>query len=379
MRDDPRSAEVKTKSPFRIPTSALICGLLFSGASCAGDLQRATLPPTYTVDLESGRVGVGGPQDLFWQAKTRTERCIGPNINSHVLLAPLPAADFDKADAAKIAGLPYAQHCFTHTDSGGEVKKGFTFAVRTVEGNFAKVRVTGVSARNHLDIEWQLFQPPAAPGGSVLQSSNPSLEIPRLFEQARQLLRSQRGKEAIPPVQQAVTLAERLPQGSRIRIETLSQAGSLLWSAENYKGSLAEPVLLAAVKQIDAAPNAASQETVSMTYRMLGVVYRDQQRFKESIPWFQRAVRIDEARPESTPQLAGQKYFTMSSNLRALSEAQCRAGDAPGAEAADQKRLEACGRSPNPWSVGSCRDGKRPCKDGWMQNGPPVTYERKKK
>jgi tetratricopeptide (TPR) repeat protein len=372
---------VKNEAPsvFRLPTFALICGLLLSGGLHAASFQRATLPPTYTVDLESGRVGTGGPQDLFWRAKTRTERCIGPIINSRALLAPLSAAEFDAADVAKVSGLAYSDFCFTHTDSGGEVKKGFTFAVRTVEGNFARVRVTGISFRNHLDIEWELFPPPVAPGGNASTGSNPSLEISRLFEQARLLLRSQRAKEAIPPVQQAAALAEQLPQGSRMRIETLSQAGSLLWSAESYRGSLAEPVLLAAVKQIDAAPNAASQETVSMTYRMLGAVYRDQQRFTEAVPWFQRAVRIDEARPESTSQSAGQKYFSLSSNLRALSEAQCRAGDAPGAETADQKRLEACGRSPNAGSVGSCRDGKRACKGGWMADGPPVTYDRKNK
>lgn len=350
---------------------------MLSGASCAADLRRATLQPTYTVDLESGKVGVGGLQDLFWRAKTRTERCIGPNINSRVLLAPLPAAEFNAADAAKVSSLTYADHCFTHTDSGGEVRKGFTFAVRTVEGNFAKVRVAGISSRNHLELEWQLFPPPVAPPGAGATPSNPSLEIPRLFEQARQSLRVQRGEEAIPPVRQAIALAEQLPHGSRMRIETLSQAGSLLWSAER-QGNLAESTLLAAVKQIDAAPNAANQETVSMTYRMLGVVYRDQQRFTESIPWFQRAVKTDEARPESNPQLAGQKYFVMSSNLRALAEVQCRAGNAPGAEATDQNRLETCGRSPNPWSVGACKDDKRSCKNGWMNDGSPVKYERKK-
>ena len=339
-----------------------------------------TLHPTYTLDLESGKAGgMGSAQDLFWQAKTRSERCLGPNYQSSTLLAPLSERDFAAADAARLAGLTYSAHCFTHTDSGGELWKGFTFAVRTVEGNFAKVRVAGISSRNDLELEWRVFPPPAAPGGSDSASSNPSLEIPRLFEQARQLLRSQRGKESIPLIQKATALAEQLPQGSRTRIETLSEAGSLFWSAENYKGTLAEPVLMAAVKQIDAAPNAASQEIVSRTYRMLGVVYRDQQRFTEAIPWFQRAIKIDEARPESTSRLAGEKYFVMSSNLRALSEAQCRAGNAPGAEATDQRRLEACGRSPNPWSVGSCRDGKRSCKDGWMRDGTPVTYEHKNK
>lgn len=342
-------------------------------------MLRAALPPTYTVDLESGKVGVGGPQDLFWRARTRTERCIGPNINTRVLLAPMTEAEFKTADAAKVSSLAYAEHCFMHTDSGGEVKKGFTFAVRTVEGNFAKVRVTGISSRNHLEIEWQLFPPPVAPGGSASTGSNPSLEIPRLFEQARQLLRTQRGAEAIPPVQQAVALAGQLPHGSRIRIETLSQAGSLLWSAENYKGSLAESVLLAAVKQIDAAPNAASQETTSMTYRMLGVVYRDQQRFPESIPWFQRAIKTDGARPESTPQLMDSKYFAMSSNLRELASAQCRIKDAGAAEVSEQRRVDACKHMRKPEFHGSCKDGKRACNNsGWMNDGPPISYERKK-
>src|SRR5262245_60694381 len=67
-------------------------------SAVAADLRRATLQPTYTLDLESGSVGGLGPTvDLFWQAKTRSDRCLGPMFNSRALLAPLAASEFDKA------------------------------------------------------------------------------------------------------------------------------------------------------------------------------------------------------------------------------------------------------------------------------------------
>jgi tetratricopeptide (TPR) repeat protein len=205
--------------------------------------------------------------------------------------------------------------------------------------------------------------------------TNPSLRIRALFEQSRQLLRTQRGAEAVPLLQQAVAQAETLPPGAP-RAEAFSEAGLLLWSTRRL--DLAESALRSAAQQMEGPPpSAVSPQTRSMTYRMLGVVLADQRRFDDAIPWFQRAVKTDEALPDSTPQLAGQKYFVMTSNLRSLSEAQCRAGGAAAAEASDQRRLEACARSPNPWSVGACRDGKRPCKDGWMQDGPAATYPRK--
>lgn len=344
--------------------------LAFSSPAGAADLRRASLPPTYTVDLETGSVGKGGTQDLFWRAMTRSERCITQYIDNRALLAPLPAGEFNSADAARLAGLIYAQHCFSHTDSGGEVRKGFTFAVRTAEGNFAKVRVTGISARNHLDLEWRVFPPPAAARGAA--ASNPSLDIPRLLDHARQSLRAQRRDEAVPPLREAVALAEKLPPGAR-RADVLAEAGRLLWSAR--QPGLAESALLAAAQQMQGLPaSALPADTRSMTFRMLGVVYRDQQRHAEAVPWFERAVKTDEAQPDS----AATRHLNLTSNLAELAMAHCRAGSEDAAVAADRRRLDACGRARNPSSIGACRAGMRLCINGQMRETSPAQAEGKR-
>ena len=152
----------------------------------------------------------------------------------------------------------------------------------------------------------------------------------------------------------------------------------MLWSAN--RRDLAESALLAATREMEGRPaSAVPADLRGRAYRTLGVVYRDQNKNPEAVPWFQRAVEVDKARPETNPQLAGLKYLSMSSNLRELAAAQCRAGDPAAAEATDRQRLDACERSRNPQTIGSCRDGQRPCTGGWMRDGSPVQYGSLKK
>jgi tetratricopeptide (TPR) repeat protein len=363
---------VKSSSLLRL--AVLAGGYAWLSVCGAAELSKATLHPTYTLDLEAGKIGVPREaQDLFWQARTSSERCLGPVINSRVLLAPLPEREFNDADGARLAGLTYSARCYAHTNSGGELQRGYTFAVRTVEGNFAKVRVAGINSRNHLELEWRVYPPPAA---TAKGTANPSLDIPALFAQARQHLRSQRQQDAVPLLQEAVALAEALPAGAR-RAEALGEAGSLLWSAN--RRDLSESALLAAARQMENLPaSAVPLESRSRTFRMLGIVYRDLGRAAEAIPWFERALTANEAMPESSPQAAGLKYFNMASNLNELAGVHCRAGHGQDAEATDQRRLDTCARTRSSASVGACREARRSCIDGWMRDSVASRPEGKK-
>lgn len=189
-------------------------------------------------------------------------------------------------------------------------------------------------------------------------------EIRQLFEQAHQALRAGRRADAVAPVQHAIALSERFPAGSHKRIETLSQAATLLWSV-NHK-DLAEASLLAAVRQIDAAAKPAPQEIVRVTYHMLGVIYRDDRRHAEAVPWFQRSVNVAASLPETTADEAETKYFALASELRYLAWAQCRADDSAAANASDRRRIESCSRQRRPTANNACRDGLRTCVNRWM-------------
>jgi tetratricopeptide (TPR) repeat protein len=203
-----------------------------------------------------------------------------------------------------------------------------------------------------------------APSSARAARKDTSLKIQELFEQAHQALRTNRRGDAVAPMQQAIALAERFPPGDQKRIEALSQAGTLLWSVNRKE--LAEASLLAAVKQMEFSPKAASPETSRATFHMLGVIYRDERRHVDAIPWFQRAVDVSATLPDAHPEETEAKFFALASELRALAWAQCRADDPQAADATDQRRIEACTRLRRPGSVNECRDGKRTCVGRWM-------------
>lgn len=206
--------------------------------------------------------------------------------------------------------------------------------------------------------------PPRSAALSGAGKKDAYLEIRRLFEQAHQASRTGRRGDAVVPVEQAIALSERLPAGHHKRVETLSQAGALLWSVNQTQ--LAEASLLAAVQQMDVSPQAIPPEIARTTFHMLGLIYRDQQRHTDAIPWFQRAVNGSAALPETSPGETENKYFALAYGLRYLAWAQCRADDAQAADATDQRRVEACARLRRSASVNECRDGRRTCVTRWM-------------
>lgn len=206
--------------------------------------------------------------------------------------------------------------------------------------------------------------PPRSAAQAGAGKQDPYLEIQRLFEQAHQASRTGRRDDAVAPVEQAIALSERLPAGHHKRVETLSQAAALLWSVNQQE--LAEASLLAAVRQIDVSSHAIPPEISRTTFHMLGVIYRDQRRHTDAIPWFQRAVDGSAALPETNPGETESKYFALAYGLRYLAWAQCRADDAQAANATDQRRVEACSRLRRPALVNECRDSKRTCVNRWM-------------
>ena len=128
-----------------------------------------TLRKSYALDLESGSVQVSADikRDLWWQIVSPAELCLCPFHTSHAALAPLAADEYMYFGASGLAGLDYSNRGFRNTNRTRDVYPGLTLAVHTGEGNYAKVRVNKIVMDNHLELEWQLFQPLNADANSV--------------------------------------------------------------------------------------------------------------------------------------------------------------------------------------------------------------------
>lgn len=87
--------------------------------------------------------------------------------------------------AVQAATLQYSANGFGLSDGEGELVPGFGFAVRTSEGNFAKVRVVEVGANRSLTPDWQMLGPAT---GARVTAENPSLESRRLTDGTAPLL-----------------------------------------------------------------------------------------------------------------------------------------------------------------------------------------------
>ena len=207
-------------------------------------------------------------------------------------------------------------------------------------------------------------KPAPPPADAAAARAKAASEIERFFDQAHEALRSARREEAVTPAQKAVAVAEQLRPSDELRIRTLSQAGALFWSVN--RKDLAKPALMAAVRQIEAAPGPMPPDIPRTVFHMLGVIHRDEQRHEDAIPWFLRAVQVSADLPETTKQDAQGKYFTLASDLRSLAWAQCRANQPQAAEETDERRVAACARLPRQSKVSACRDGKRTCMNRWM-------------
>jgi len=238
--------------------------------------------------------------------------------------------------------------------------------VKTVEGNFAKLRVAELQPGNLLVIEWRVFEPAAAKASPLL---NPSTEIPKPLAEALKDIRNKNKKGSKENLDKALELADRLQPGSLPRIRALSRAGTLYWSLREYK--TAEKSLRAAAKEIDLFEGSGGQaeaarprvpwDVARSTYRMLGIVLRTDRRFEESIPWLRKAVeRADSATPTNHNE-RGLKYLALASDLFELSSAQCSARDKQAADDSFARMERECGNLQDQSRVFVCKHSKPQC------------------
>ena len=148
----------------------------------AGDRpgEKTVILGTWSWDIESnGLEPNNGTADLFWEQVTKTEQNLVPQNGAG--LAVLKKQAFDKVTRGDLAGLKYS----TKKIPGTDLTPGTVLALRTAEGNLAKLKVVGRRALHdftfpearhlkenfrafvlqqpdqkdyHLEVEWVLYQ-----------------------------------------------------------------------------------------------------------------------------------------------------------------------------------------------------------------------------
>lgn len=115
-----------------------------------------TLHGTYTFDLDTGTEGGDRDEaDIWWEQETDVERQMTPWGDAEIV--NLGVVDYGGLSAAELQRFSYGDDPIDGDDDGSnELVDGDVFAVRTNQGNYAKVRV--VDYGYDMDIEWRTYE-----------------------------------------------------------------------------------------------------------------------------------------------------------------------------------------------------------------------------
>jgi hypothetical protein len=120
-----------------------------------------TLKGTFLFDLDAGTQSLPGVippgADVWWEQMTATQRQMMPRNGAAIV--NLGAADFGALTAPGLQALAYAATPIPgNDDATNQLVTGDVFAVRTAEGNYAKVLV--VAYGYNMEIQWVTYAPP---------------------------------------------------------------------------------------------------------------------------------------------------------------------------------------------------------------------------
>ncbi len=115
-----------------------------------------TLKGTFLFDFDNGvQGGISPNADVWWDQQTPILRQMVPQNNARIL--NLGMVNFNTITAANLQNLPYSiTPIVGNNDSSNKLVNGDVFAVKTTNGNYAKVKV--VAYGYDLVIEWATYQ-----------------------------------------------------------------------------------------------------------------------------------------------------------------------------------------------------------------------------
>ncbi len=128
---------------------------LFSSSTVVSS-GSATLKGTFTFDLDTGiEGGTGTDPDIWWDQETAVKRQVLPQNSASIL--NLGVVNFTSITANNLEFLPFAKTPIPgNNDSSNKLVAGDVFAVRTTQGNFAKVKV--ITYGYDLQIQWVTYK-----------------------------------------------------------------------------------------------------------------------------------------------------------------------------------------------------------------------------
>lgn len=276
-------------------------------------LQTATLRPTWTLDLESGEQGTPAA-DLHWGMAARDQPYLGAfqrGTRRGALIADAGAARWEDLDAAALAKLDYAPNQFSAWGPDAPVRRGALFAVRTAEGNFAKLRIADIGEGYRLRVEWLLFpvrnENPEPAGKMAAVVPGPALTWQSQRDEALAAYKAQRYQEALDACGRAVETAQQA--GAAHQALALVSCGSLLAlhrrASKQMEAWLRQAVAVSSKlgqKEIVSALGPREFLLRERALRMLGVFYRDLNRTREAAQQF--ALAVDFVRSLPPPETA---------------------------------------------------------------------------
>lgn len=136
---------------------------LFPAASVVSS-GTGTLNGTWTFDLETGTMGGVAPNpDIWWEQKTAVLRAMVPQGSAQIV--NLGVTNFASVTPATLLGLAYSSTPIVgNNDATNKLVVGDVFAVRTNQGNYAKVQILAYGY--NLQIQWVTYH--FAPAYTVL-------------------------------------------------------------------------------------------------------------------------------------------------------------------------------------------------------------------
>jgi tetratricopeptide (TPR) repeat protein len=277
-------------------------------------LQSATLKATWTVDLETGNQGTPRA-DLHWGMQARDQPYLGAyegGTGMGPLIAQAGAARWEDLDEAALAKLSYAPARYSAWGTDAPVRKGAVFAVRTTEGNFAKVRVAEIRDDYQLRLEWLLFQ---VAQKAIAQDAVQPAAWHAQRDEALAAYKAQRWQDALDACGRAVESAEK--SGEAQHAHALVTCGGLMGlhrrAARQMEDWLRQGVALTGKleqRAIVAALGPREALLKERALRMLGVFYRDQNRTRLAAENF--ALAVDTVRALPPPETADHRLALRS-------------------------------------------------------------------
>ena len=323
-------------------------------------LRSALLRASSTLDLESGKEGEPRA-DLHWGMQARDQPYLAAyqrpqDADRGALIAEAGTARWDDLNEAALAKLHYADNRYSAWGPDAPVRKGAVFAVRTVEGGFAKIRVVKLRRNYDLELEWLLYTSPPAlqaaakpalkqavkeagkeaikavvkngakqPAGKAV---NPPLAWQALRDDALAAYRARRDQQALDTCGKAVAAAQAA--GAAHHALALVTCGGLTGlhrrAARQMEEWLRQGVAIALKLEPGAIASALGPQEAMLKergLRLLGVFYRDQNRMREAAENFALAVDTVRAMP---PPETGERRLALRSDLHDLGLALAQLG-----------------------------------------------------